>query len=122
MWNGAGSVSPAGKACDWAGPCHCDSCVAKRGAIVPRVADAGNVLAQYPPGYAAKLIAEQLRDGYREAYPDGISCLTEECAELIAEITLLNQVIETANKLSDEMNATRDKLRQRLRAAAKGLQ
>ncbi|HQR20036.1 MAG TPA: hypothetical protein PKV98_04165 [Burkholderiaceae bacterium] len=36
MWNGAGSVSPAGKACDWVGPCHCDSCVAKRGYIVPR--------------------------------------------------------------------------------------
>lgn len=39
MWNGAGSVSPAGKACDWAGACHCDSCIAKRGAIVPRDAN-----------------------------------------------------------------------------------
>ena len=36
MWNGAGSVSPAGKACDWAGVCHCESCVAKRGEVVPR--------------------------------------------------------------------------------------
>lgn len=36
MWNGAGSVSPAGRACDWTGPCHCESCVARRGEVVLR--------------------------------------------------------------------------------------
>lgn len=58
MWNGAGSVSPAGKACDWVGPCHCDSCVAKRGYIVPRTAEseAAKVLASHPPGYVQALI------------------------------------------------------------------
>lgn len=120
MWNGAGSVSPAGKACDWAGVCHCESCVAKRGAVVPRTAESevGRVLAHYPP-----YVPPIGRSPYVvPRYPDGISCLTEEYAELIAEITLLNEVIYTANKLSDEMVSTREKLRQRLRAAAKGLQ
>lgn len=35
MWNGAGSVSPAGEA-RWTEPHRCESCVARRGELVPR--------------------------------------------------------------------------------------
>lgn len=70
MWNGAGSVSPAGKACDWVGPCHCESCVAKRGYVVQRTAESevANVLTQE----RAKLISDLLEEQIKLAYYNGV--------------------------------------------------